>query len=294
MKALDSKIINQVMKPKQSLRDLVLGSVRTPEALVLEAIKEDKEIQQVAASSNLDIFLLSLDLKNVFKINANFLYVLQEAEDFNFLMIPESEAEEVSHLINFITAFGVGSVIEVNNVLGMKRYTTEDIKNNISEVVSFSGYVKHIRYESVNNYPLPINNDYPFNTSVEYRGGYYVLELPAKAIKLSEHLSYYEEVYHKSLKPISLDSNGFYEYSRSDFEFISRLVLAYNFNCKRIAEVFNLPYKAFKGYLVTQFRYKEDHVGVYHFNDLIHDIELFRTYKNKNIFFNPYDVVNVA
>ena len=293
MKVLNSVIINQVMKPKKTLKDLVLGATVTPESVVLEAIEADKDLEQVSCSSVLDIFLVSLDLNNVFKINANFLYVLQDTEDFSFLMLPASEKEEISHLINFLAVYGVGSVIEVHNVLGMKRYTVDDIKNNISEVVRFSGYVKHYRYET-NNYPLPINNEYAFNTSVKYRGGYYILELPTKALNLSDHLEYYKNIYSEGIKPVSLDAAGYYEYEAESFKFITRLVLAYNFNCKRIAEVFNIPYKEFNGFLEAQYRYKDNHISVSHYDSSRHDIELFNTYVNSNFFFDPYNLINVA
>ena len=293
MKILPNEVIKAVTQPKGSLRDLLLGAVITPEAIVLKAIESDPAIEQVACSSALDIFLVSLDLNHVFKIDANFLYVLQDTEDFNFLMIPESEIEQVSHLINFIVAYGVGSVVEVHNVLGKKRYTVEDVRKNLSEVNRFSGYIKHFRYET-NNYPLPIINDYPFTSNVVYRQGYYVLELPSKSLNLSDHLAYYKNVYSKDLQPVSLDSAGLYEYRSEDFEFITRLVLAYNFNCKRIAEVFNLPYEAFKGYLVTKYRYKSNHVGVYQYNSKKHDTTLASTYSNSNFFYDPYNVINVA
>lgn len=293
MKILNSNVINAVMKPKQTLKDLVLGSARNNEVTVLAAIEADPAIEQVACSSALDIFLVSLDLKEVFKIESNFLYVLQDTTDFNFLMLPESDKEHVSDLINFLNVFGVGSIIEIHNILGKKRYTVEDIKKNLTEVVNFSGYVKHYRYET-NNYPLPIVNEYPFTSKVIYKGGYYVLELPSKDLSLSEHLEYYSSVKGQNLEPVRLDEQGYYEYSQEDFNFITRLVLAYNFNCKRIAEAFSLPYEAFNGYLVATYRYKPNHIGVLNYTSSKHDMKLSSIYNHSNFCYDPYNVINVA
>ena len=293
MKILQTKVINAVIKPKRTLKDLVLGSSRNNERTVLKVIEADPAIEQVANSAEVDLFLVSLDLNHVFKINANFLYVIQETEDFSFLMIPEAEKEEVSHLVNFLAVYGVGSIIEVHNILGRRRYTVEDIKNNLDEVIRFSGYVKHFRYET-NNYPLPINNEMPFNSKVIYKGGYYVLELPTKEITLGDHLEYYKEVYGEDLRPVGVDSLLNYEYKDKDFMFIIRLVLAYGFNCKRIAEAFKLPYQAFLGHLVERYRYKIDSINVYAYKDAKHDIELEAVYINNNFYYNPYNVANVA
>lgn len=293
MKILKTNVINAVMKPKKTLKELVLGSARNNEAAVLKAIELDPAIEQVACSSEVDLFLVSLDLNHYFKINSNFLYVIQETEDFSFLMIPEADKEEVGHLVNFLAVYGVGSIIEVHNILGRRRYTVEDIKTNLDEVIRFSGYVKHFRYET-NNYPLPINNEMPFNTQVTYKGGYYALELPTKEISLGDHLAYYEEVYGEALRPVGVDNLLNYEYKDKDFMYIMRLVLAYGFNCKRIAEAFKLPYQAFLGHLVERYRYKPDAINVYSYKDAKHDIELEAVYINKNFYYNPYNVANVA
>lgn len=292
MKRLDTAIIEAVMQPKKTLKDLVLGASRNNEAEVLELIESDDTIEQVATSAEVDLFLVSLDLKNVFKIEADFLYIVEEKEPFSFIMIPEVCKPKVSDLINFLASNGVGSVIEVHNILGKKRYTTEDIKNNISEVVRFSGYVKHYRYET-NNYPLPINNELPFTGKVINKEGYYVLELPTEAIALSKHLEYFKSINGRAITPVSIDSLGYYEYSESDFKFISRLVLAYNFNATRIAKLFMIPSEAFTGYLVSEYRYKPNHIGVYHFNDSKHDVAMIETYSNSNFSYNPYNI-NVA
>lgn len=292
MKVLNTRIINAVKpQPKKTLKDLVLGASRNNEAEVLKAIQLDDSIEQVANSSEVDLFLVSLDLKSVYKINANFLYVVQESIPFSFLMIPKSEKEEVSNLINFLASNGVGSIIEIHNVLGKKRYTVDDIKANIKEVVMFSGYVKHFKYET-NDYPLPITNEYHFNSKVINKGEYFALEIPTGENKLSEHLSYFTEITGKAITPINKDDNGYYEYTAKDFSFISRLVLAYNFNPRRIAEVFKIPSEAFTGYLIEQYRYKPNHLGVLHYNDAKHDIALLMTYSNSNFSYNPYKIFN--
>ena len=294
MKVLNARIIEAVKpQPKKTLKDLVLGASMNNEAEVLKAIQLDDSIEQVANSAEVDLFLVSLDLVNVFKINANFLYVVQESIPFSFLMLPASEKEEVSNLINFLASNGVGSIIEIHNVLGKKRYTVEDVKANIEEVVRFSGYVKHFRYET-NKYPLPINNEYAFNSEVINKGEYFALEIPTSDIKLSEHLEYYTKVNGKNLTPVNKDDNGYYEYLANDFQFISRLVLAHNFNVRRIAEIFKIPSEAFKGYLVEQYRYKPNNVGAYHYNDARHDIALLMTYSNSNFSYNPYKIFEVA
>ena len=284
----------RVLQPvAKTLRSVVLGASRYNEMEVLKMIEEDLNIDQVVTSAIADLFLVSLDLTTVFKIDANYLYTVQDKEDFAFIMIPESDKAAVSDLINFTTVYGVGSIVEVFNQLGKKRYTVEDIKSNLDYVVSYSGYNKHFLYED-KNYPLPIVNDLPFNSKVIAKGGYYVLELPTKAIKLSEHLEYYKEVYSKDLEPVSQDENGYYEYLDQDFKFITRLVLAHNFNCKRIAEVFNLPYEAFKGFLEDSYRYKPNHVYVYHYSDSRHDVVMLRSYSNGNFNYDPYKIINVA
>lgn len=284
----------KVLSKAPSIKSLVLGNTVTSEAVILSAIQSNQNIQHVFTSATVDLFLLSLDLQHVFKINANFLYVKEN--DFNFLMFPKSESARVSNIINFLACGGVGSIVEVHNQLGKKRYTVRDIKDNLSEVNTFSGYVKHFRHDT-QIYPLPIVNEMPFNSQVVAKGDYFILELPTKSLKLSEHLSYYKRVYGKELRPVSQDYIGYSEYSKSDFSFIVRLVLAYNFHAKRIAEAFNIPYEAFNGFLSAKYRYKPNHVGALDYNDPKHDLVLKKAYSNSNFFYNPYKIIidgNVA
>lgn len=289
MKILHTRIINTIMNPKKVLKDLVLSSTVNTEKDLLSILKSDKTVDTVKRSSEVDLFLVSLDLTQVFKIAAEFLYVVQESESFNFIMMPKYNKSEVSDLINFLASSGVSSVIEVHNVVGKKRYTADDIKNNIDDVVKFSGYIKHYKHEN-NSYTLPVINEYAFNSKVIAKDGFYILELPSSELNLSEHLDYYTEINGNAITPVSKDANGYYEYSENDFKFITRLVLAHNFNPKRITEVFKIPVEAFTGYLVERYRYKLGNIATYDYTDDKHDVALLMTYSNSNFSYNPYKI----
>lgn len=257
-------------QPVRTFKDLVTGDVKYNQLEVLMNLENNTSISQVSNSFEVDMFLVGLNNKSVFKIDSTFLYAIHEAEDFSFIMMPEADKEQISHLINFITAEGVAAVIEVPRISGKKYYTVESLQKNIKKVVDFSSYVKYV--EPVTGYPVAIVNDLPFTGNVVCRGDYYLLEIPTKPLKLSQHISNYRKVYFKDIVPMLEDKHGYFEYSDSDFKFILRLVLQYHFNPKRIAEVFKLPSEAFIGHLVSQYRYKLGNVEAMLYTDINHDV----------------------
>ena len=272
--------------PVSTIKEMVTGHVKFNQAEVLKAIEGNTSITQVSNSFEVDLFLVGLNNKSVFKIDADFLYAIHEIEDFSFIMMPESDKNKVSDIINFITVEGVGAIIEVPRILGKGYYTTELLQKSVKRTVDFSGYVKYI--EPLADYPLAIVNDMPFTGNVVCRGDYYLLELPTKPISLRQHLVNYKEVYTKDIEPMLEDKHGYFEYSDQDFKFILRLVLQYHFNPKRIAEVFRLPYEAFLGHLVSQYRYKVGHIDAMAYTDKKHNVKPLFTFYSSNLCYNNY------
>lgn len=268
----------------KSFKELVTGVATHNQLEVLMNLEYNKSITQVTNSFDIDMFLVSLDNKNLLKIDASFLYAIHEAEDFSFIMMPESEKDKVSEVINFIAAEGVSAVVEVPRLLGKKYYSVTALQKNVKRVVDFSGYVKHIDIDF--SYPLAIVNDLPFNNQVVFRGDYYLLELPTNTTKLSKHLSNYKKVYGKELVPMLEDKHGYFEYSDNDFMFILRLVLQHNFNPKRVAELFKLPSEAFIGLLVNKYRYKVGNIVALNYDSPSHDIEAATTFYSTDVCYN--------
>lgn len=268
----------------RSFKELVTGAVTHNQLEVLMNLEHNKSITQVSNCFEIDMFLVGLNNESVLKVDASFLYAIHEAEDFSFIMMPESEKDKVSEVINFITVEGVAAVIEVPRLLGKRYHTVESIQKNIKKVVDFSGYVKYVNLDF--DYPVAIVNDLPFTNQVVFRGDYYLLEIPTKGTNLSGHLGNYKKVYGKELKPMLEDKHGYFEYSDSDFMFILRLVLQYHFNPNRVAELFKLPSEAFIGHLVNKYRYKVEHLEAMEYEDGKHDVEPLSTFYSANVCYN--------
>lgn len=271
-----------VAKP---FKEMVTGSVKYNQLEVLMNLEYNKTITDVTNGFEMDMFLIGLNNKSLFKIEATFLYAIHEAEDFSFIMMPESDKSKVSELINFIAVEGVGAIVEVPRILGKKYYTVESLQKKVKKVVDFSGYVKHILLDNL-DYPIAIVNDLPFTGNVVCRGDYYLLELPTKAIRLSQHLANYKRVYGKEVTPMLVDKHGYFEYSDSDFKFILRLALQYHFDPKRVAEVFKLPSEAFIGHLVNQYRYKTGNIESLAYTDPKHDVQPLTTFYSADLCYN--------
>ena len=283
-----STVKKAFLSPKpilSSFKELVTGQVTHNQLEVLMNLEYNKSINQVTNSFDIDMFLVSLDTKSLLKIDASFLYAIHESEDFSFIMMPESEDALVKKVKDFITKNGVSAVIEVPRLLNKKYYTVDKLQGNIEKVVDFSAFVKHIPNDD-SQYPLAIVNDLPFINDVVFRGDYYLLVLPTKAVKLSQHLTNYKKVYGKELEPMLEDKHGYFEYSDKDFKFILRLVLQYHFDPKRIAELFKLPSEAFIGLLVDRYRYKSGHIEAMAYNDSKHDVKPLSTFYSSSVCYN--------
>lgn len=271
-------------QPVTSIKSLVTGNVKYNQLEILMNLEYNKSISQVTNSFDVDMFLVSLDNQVVFKLDSTFLYAIHEEENFNFIMIPEAEVALVEGINKFIKNHGVGAVIEVPRLLGKKYYDVDTLRSNIKKVVDFSGFVKHVNLDF--GYPVAIVNDLPFNSTVVFRGDYYLLELPTEAVPLSKHLANYTSVYNKKLMPVGQDKHNYFEYSEPDFKFICRLVLQHGFEPKRIAEAFRLPSEAFIGSLIKQYRYKVGNIESMSYDDAKHDIKPFGNYYDDSLAYN--------